>query len=120
MSSDCPASILPQFAHWLGVSCFVFCFFKTRVSLCSPACLDVYSVDQNGLDIREPPATVSQELGLEMSTSTAWPSVFTVLEIKLGPLFMLGKHSCHLSHIPSLLCSFLIVVLSMYIMESLT
>jgi hypothetical protein len=36
-----------------------------RVSLCSPGCTGTHSVDQAGLELRDPPASVSQVLGLK-------------------------------------------------------
>jgi hypothetical protein len=53
---------------------FLFCFllfvlvlvFRDRVSLCSPGCLGTHSVDQDGLELRNPPASASQVLGLKV------------------------------------------------------
>jgi hypothetical protein len=57
--------------------CFVlFCFvlfFRDRVSLCSPGCPGTHSVDQGGLELRNPPASASRVLGLKACTTTAWP-----------------------------------------------
>jgi hypothetical protein len=44
---------------------FVFCFFRDRVSLCSPGCPGTHFVDQAGLELRNPPASASQVLGLK-------------------------------------------------------
>jgi hypothetical protein len=35
-------------------------FFSNRVSLCIPGCPGTHSVDQAGLELRNPPASVSQ------------------------------------------------------------
>jgi hypothetical protein len=35
-------------------------FFLDRVSLCSPGCPGTHSVDQAGLELRNPPASASQ------------------------------------------------------------
>jgi hypothetical protein len=35
---------------------FIFCFFRNRVSLCSPSCPGTCSVDEAGLELRDPPA----------------------------------------------------------------
>jgi hypothetical protein len=64
------------FGFWflweLGFICFLllFCFvlvwflvFRDRVSLCSPGCPGTHSVDQAGLELRNPPASASQVLG---------------------------------------------------------
>jgi hypothetical protein len=45
--------------------CFVF-VFRDRVSLCSPGCPGTHSVDQAGLELRNPPASASQVLGLKV------------------------------------------------------
>jgi hypothetical protein len=45
---------------------FVFVFvFLDRVSLCSPGCPGTHSVDQAGLELRNPPASDSQVLGIK-------------------------------------------------------
>ena len=47
--------------------------FFIRVSLCSPGCPGTHSVDQAGLELRNPPASASQVLGLKAcATTTAW------------------------------------------------
>jgi hypothetical protein len=52
---------------------FSFLVFQDRVSLCSPGCPGTHSVDQAGLQLRNPPASASQVLGLKACTTTAWP-----------------------------------------------
>ncbi|GAB1295973.1 Predicted gene 12169 [Apodemus speciosus] len=42
----------------------------TLVSLCSPGCLGTHSVDQAGLELRNPPASASQVLGLKVCATT--------------------------------------------------
>ena len=47
-----------------------FCFvvvvvFRDRVSLYSPGCPGTHFVDQSGLELRNPPASASQVLGLK-------------------------------------------------------
>jgi hypothetical protein len=42
-----------------------------RVSLCSPGCSGTHSVDQAGLELRNPSASASQVLGLKACTTTA-------------------------------------------------
>jgi hypothetical protein len=44
-----------------------FCFFET-VSLYSPGCPGTHSVDQTGLELRNPPASASQVLGSQVCT----------------------------------------------------
>ena len=44
----------------LVLFCFVlFLFFRDRVSLCSPDCSGTHSVDQAGLEFRNPPTSAS-------------------------------------------------------------
>jgi hypothetical protein len=47
-------------------------FFQDRVFLCNPGCPGTHSVDEPGLELRNPPASVSQVIGLKVSTTTAW------------------------------------------------
>jgi hypothetical protein len=52
---------------------FVFVFvFQDRISLCCPGCPGTHSVDQAGLELRNPPASASQVLGLKAWATTAW------------------------------------------------
>jgi hypothetical protein len=44
----------------------IFFFPRDRVSLCSPGCPGTHSVDQAGLELRNPPASASQVLGLKI------------------------------------------------------
>jgi hypothetical protein len=48
-----------------------FGFFRDRVSLYSPGCPGTHSVDQAGLELRDPPASASQVLGLKVCATTA-------------------------------------------------
>jgi hypothetical protein len=58
--------VLPQQFCWL------FFFFRDRVSLYSPGCPRTHFVDQAGLELRNPPASASQVLGLKACATTAW------------------------------------------------
>jgi hypothetical protein len=49
---------------------WVFFFFRDRVSLCSPGCPGTNFVDQAGLELRNPPASASQMLGLKACATT--------------------------------------------------
>jgi hypothetical protein len=51
--------------------CLFVCFFRDRISLCSPGCPGTHSVDQAGLELRNPPASASQVLGLKACATTA-------------------------------------------------
>jgi hypothetical protein len=54
--------------------CVSFFFFsRDRVSLCSPGCPETHSVDQAGLELRNPLASASQVLGLKACATTARP-----------------------------------------------
>jgi hypothetical protein len=72
--------VLPTYKwHYLAFLVFVFsglfvCLFvcfRDRVSLCSPGCPGTHSVDQAGLELRNPPALASQVLGLKVCITTA-------------------------------------------------
>ena len=41
-------------------------FFQDRVSMFSPGCPETHSVDQAGLELKNPPASASQVLGLKV------------------------------------------------------
>jgi hypothetical protein len=49
----------------------LFIFFRDRVSLYNPGCPGTHSVDQAGLELRNPPVSASQVLGLKVCTTTA-------------------------------------------------
>jgi hypothetical protein len=49
---------------WFGL------IFRDRVSLCSRGCPGTHSVDQAVLELRNPPASASQMLGLKVGTTT--------------------------------------------------
>jgi hypothetical protein len=49
--------------------------FQDRISLCSPGCHGTHSVDQAGLELRNPPASASLVLGLKTYATTAWLSL---------------------------------------------
>jgi hypothetical protein len=42
-----------------------------RICLCSLGCPGTHSVDQTGLELRNPPASASQVLGLKVCATTA-------------------------------------------------
>jgi hypothetical protein len=48
----------------------LFFVFQDRVSLCSPGCPGTHSVDQTGLELRNPPASASRVLGLKAYATT--------------------------------------------------
>ena len=67
-----------------------FVFFLDRVSLCSPGCPGTHSVDQDGLKLRNPPATPSGVLGLKAFTTTVQLHK-VILKIKNENGFSLAK-----------------------------
>jgi hypothetical protein len=71
--------------------CFVLFFFLNRVSLCSPSGPGTHSVDQAGLELRDPPASASRVLGLKACATTPGST--------LVPLV----HSRSVQHIPQAL-----------------
>jgi hypothetical protein len=61
------------------LSFFLFLFFfPDRVSLCSPDCPGTHSVDQASLELRNPPASASQVLGLKVCATTAQPVLISL------------------------------------------
>ncbi|GAB1295570.1 TBC1 domain family member 15 [Apodemus speciosus] len=57
------------------------------VSLCSPGCPGTHSVDQAGLELRNPPASASQVLGLKYGPShrngkSKWSFLFSLADLK--------------------------------------
>jgi hypothetical protein len=67
-------------------SFFVCLFVWDRVSLYSPGCPGTYFVDQAGLELRNPPASVSRVLGLKACTTTpglSSPSFFVIFLLNL-------------------------------------
>jgi hypothetical protein len=74
-----------------------FFFFRDRVSLCRPGCPGPHSVDQAGLELRNPPASASQVLGLKACTTVAlwfgsfWTMIFFFNLEKLN--IMTGKET---------------------------
>jgi hypothetical protein len=57
----------------------LFLFFQGGDFLCSPCCLGTCSVDQAGLKPRDPPASASQVLGLEMCvTKLGFVGIFLI------------------------------------------
>jgi hypothetical protein len=61
---------------------FFFLVFQNRVSLCSPGCPGTHFVNQAGLELRNPPASASQVLGLKACATT--PGKPFPLELALG------------------------------------
>jgi hypothetical protein len=78
-SSPSPWHTLCSLLFWRGD-------FRDRVSLYSPGCPGSHSVDQAGLELRNPPASASQVLGLKVCATTAWHSLFSSILTLSKPL----------------------------------
>jgi hypothetical protein len=65
-------SYLPK-PFWLLFFFFFLLVFRDRVSLCSPGCPETHSVDQAGLELRNPFASASRVLGLKACATTPGP-----------------------------------------------
>jgi hypothetical protein len=63
---------------------FFFLVFQDRVSLCSPGCPGTHSVDQAGLELRNPPASASQVLELKACATTARLNISSLLRLYHG------------------------------------
>jgi hypothetical protein len=70
-----PNIALCVFGVFLVFWFFGFFFFRDRVSLYSPGCPGTHLVDQVGLELRNPPASASQVLGLKVCATTARPNI---------------------------------------------
>ena len=57
--------------HFVCLFVCLFVCFRDMVSLCSPGCPGIHSVDQAGLELRNPPVSASQVLGLKACATTA-------------------------------------------------
>jgi hypothetical protein len=60
---------IKTFFVWFFFCFFFVCFFRDRVSL-SLGCPETHFVDQAGLELRNPPASASQVLGLKACATT--------------------------------------------------
>jgi hypothetical protein len=73
-----------------------FFFFGDRVSLCSPGCPGTHFVDQAGLELRNPPASASQVLGLKACATNAQPRYTILRPCTFGKLQVLGNWEVYL------------------------
>jgi hypothetical protein len=85
----CHLILLSLWWVFLLVVVVVFCFLWDRVSLCSPGCPATHSVDQVGLEPRNPPASASQVLGLKACATTTRRVIFFLYNMKLIYFFEL-------------------------------
>jgi hypothetical protein len=68
----CQHTTFTRTLYWICYCCCFFVLFQDRVSSCSLDCLGNHSVDQAGLELRNPLASNSHVLGLKTCTNTAW------------------------------------------------
>jgi hypothetical protein len=68
---------LPSPPPSLFLSLSFFLVFQDRVFLCSPGCPGTHSVDQAGLELRNPPTSASQVLGLKACATTVDCELFS-------------------------------------------
>jgi hypothetical protein len=68
--------------------------FQDRVSLCSLSCPRTHSVDLAGLELRNPPASTSQVLGLKACATTAQQD-FIYIYILLQHIIKLTQNVYH-------------------------
>jgi hypothetical protein len=80
-SSRSSCLCLPTLARFLFV--FFFLVFRDRVSQCSSGCPRTHSVDQAGLELRNPPASASQVLGLKVCATTTQHLLGSLYDIKI-------------------------------------
>jgi hypothetical protein len=65
--------------------------FRDRVSLYSPGCPGTHSVDQAGLELRNPPASASQVLGLKACATIAQLILYIIIIIIIITVYFLPK-----------------------------
>jgi hypothetical protein len=86
MNSEIHNTHIIIYVHWEACRRLIFLFvcfllfvfdfflvFQDRVFLYSSGCPGTHSLDQAGLELRNPPASASQVLGLKACATTAWP-----------------------------------------------
>jgi hypothetical protein len=71
-------------------------FSQDKVSLCNSGCLGTHSVDQAGLELRDPPASASQVLGLKVCATT--PLATVSICVLIFYKFVDGINSLHTYH----------------------
>jgi hypothetical protein len=71
----------------LSFGFFAFWFFETGFLCVDPGCPGTHSVDQDGLELRNPPASASRVLGLKVCATT--PGFFVFWGFFVGWFFFL-------------------------------
>ena len=76
---------------------FYFLFFQDRVSLCSPGCPEIYSVDQAGLELKKSTCLCLPSAGIKSVYHHCWglllSSVFSFLHPDISGLTISSKFS---------------------------
>jgi hypothetical protein len=86
---------------------FFFFFFRDRISLYSSGCPGTHFVDQTGLELRNPPASASQVLGLKVCATTPGSMYFLKLILFYFILFyFILFYFILLGNMPVLLCAY--------------
>jgi hypothetical protein len=71
-----------SFSFLFFVCLFGWLVFQDRVSLCSPGCPETHFVDQAGLELRNPPASTSQVLGLKACATTTQRIIYFLSQLE--------------------------------------
>jgi hypothetical protein len=74
----------PELRYVLFIVCLFVCVFCDGVSLCSSDFPGTHSVDHAGLELRYPPASAFQVLGLMVCTTTWLVCLFVCLSVYLS------------------------------------
>ena len=78
---------------------FLFCFVLGRVSLCNSSCPKTLSIEQAGIELKNPPASISQVLELNMCTTTAlWLNISYGVRLDLELVFFLKIIFSHIKN----------------------
>jgi hypothetical protein len=105
-----------------------FLVFQDRVSLYSSGCPGTHSVDQTGLELRNPPASASQVLGLKVCTTT--PSTHLSFSIHRMDIIFFSSVSgnlkwrgteivLYISRHPAIILFFILFIVSIVMKETL-
>jgi hypothetical protein len=72
----------------------LFFFLRDRVSLCSSGCPTTHSVNQTGLELRNPPGSASQVLGLKVCVCRHCLAIylFYIYEYTVAVLMVVSHH----------------------------
>jgi hypothetical protein len=85
----------PSDCAWIFVCLFVCFVFRDRVSLYSPGHPGTHFVDQAGLELRNPPASASQVLGLKACATTPGSVPGSWIRKDRSRRFFFDSHAVH-------------------------